>query len=598
MFAEPAIISQFRGGEMIRQFKLKLSVMLAIILVISCAGSNLSIKAEEGAIGGGDGIPAQEDSGGDTSAPDESGDMPEVYRHEVIFKDSVSLDIIPNSLIAVYRGTTTNVAPIGVNGEGKYILENDIYCYRADRGNITFGSFAVDGTDMTTVIEVLVDPVDAELLPVQFYDYVKDPQGTEPKPWMFKFYAAVGSDSAAWGSHNINNENFVTKGLVNNNLNSDGLPVLKDGLTLSDLNASTLDTNKNILFTDDKKMGAPVGFPFDYKDGYYTYDSNLNHVEYQPGATSLIKYNVSSNSNIGSSASIKEYDGFYPLNSIYYDALRDASPTRHSKGVLSPSTKNLLFGMSMTIDFVMPENGKIDGNDMIFEVFGDDDIWMFLTWKDTDGNENSELLLDFGGMHGGALGGSFNFAEQLVNPTIQNPLVVGRQYTMKLFFLERGEYYSRLALRFNLPKKTETPTVTPGVTPEVTPGVTPTVTPEVTPEATPTVTPGITPGGDPEIIIVPTTAIPESEPEPEPEPVVETIPEDEEEDEEPSIEPEIIEDPFIPSGDGNEDEPEADDVPAEEALPQTGAIPYGTVCGVGAVLIGAGALVFGPKKRR
>lgn len=59
------------------------------------------------------------------------------------------------------------------------------------------------------------------------------------------------------------------------------------------------------------------------------------------------------------------------------------------------------FGMSMNIDFIIPDDGDTDfGDDIIFEFTGDDDLWVFV---------DNKLVLDMGGQHL-AQNGKINFS--------------------------------------------------------------------------------------------------------------------------------------------------------------------------------------------
>lgn len=75
---------------------------------------------------------------------------------------------------------------------------------------------------------------------------------------------------------------------------------------------------------------------------------------------------------------------------------------------------NTYFGMTISYDFFMPEDGTIqtkDGMDsMIFEFSGDDDVWVYLRKK---GTNEGLLALDLGGIHGRS-GGSINFESGLI----------------------------------------------------------------------------------------------------------------------------------------------------------------------------------------
>ena len=70
------------------------------------------------------------------------------------------------------------------------------------------------------------------------------------------------------------------------------------------------------------------------------------------------------------------------------------------------------FGIKMNMDFRVPENGKIGNKDVKFTYSGDDDLWVYITPYDDNGNldyANSYLALDLGGNHKQAQG-EINFA--------------------------------------------------------------------------------------------------------------------------------------------------------------------------------------------
>ena len=76
------------------------------------------------------------------------------------------------------------------------------------------------------------------------------------------------------------------------------------------------------------------------------------------------------------------------------------------------------FGIRMNMDFRVPPNGTFDGSDsnneneaIKFTYTGDDDLWVYITPYDDEGNiewSNSQLVLDLGGSHKKATG-SINF---------------------------------------------------------------------------------------------------------------------------------------------------------------------------------------------
>ena len=84
----------------------------------------------------------------------------------------------------------------------------------------------------------------------------------------------------------------------------------------------------------------------------------------------------------------------------------------------------------MEAQFVQPESGEVNGNDMIFDFAGDDDVWVFI---------DGVLVLDIGGIHDEA-GGSINFktGEVYVNGKSQGDLKeifgnAGRHLNIMLF---------------------------------------------------------------------------------------------------------------------------------------------------------------------
>lgn len=169
--------------------------------------------------------------------------------------------------------------------------------------------------------------------------------------------------------------------------------------------------------------------------------------------------------------------------------------TKWSQPLINQSTRQEVFlnhhmGMSLEIDFTQPVNGKMNmgatgKQDMIFEFSGDDDVWVFV---------DDVLVLDIGGIHS-ELYGTINFATgevvtgqswrtngkipqtpgaEAVKTTLYdlftkalgkektdamgwNEMADGKKtfasssaHTLKMFYLERGNYDSSLYLRFNL----------------------------------------------------------------------------------------------------------------------------------------------------
>lgn len=113
---------------------------------------------------------------------------------------------------------------------------------------------------------------------------------------------------------------------------------------------------------------------------------------------------------------------------------------------------NYHFGIDVSTDFIYPRDGQVNGQDMVFEFAGDDDVWVFI-----DGT----LVLDLGGIHNSATG-TINFAtgDVTVNGSVVGNLanLLGegwdaayQEHTMNFYYLERGEGSSNMGIRFNLP---------------------------------------------------------------------------------------------------------------------------------------------------
>ena len=129
-------------------------------------------------------------------------------------------------------------------------------------------------------------------------------------------------------------------------------------------------------------------------------------------------------------------------------------------------TLDLWFGMTIEFEFYMPKDGKVNEEDMVFEFFGDDDVFVYI---------DNTLVLDIGGIHA-AHEGSINFATGVVkdHPSSMNDdtkyLTPARErtlkeifdlsgdtfddytkHTLKFFYLERGANISYCKIKFNLP---------------------------------------------------------------------------------------------------------------------------------------------------
>lgn len=195
------------------------------------------------------------------------------------------------------------------------------------------------------------------------------------------------------------------------------------------------------LFNSSNRVGEGLNYLFQKdNDGYYFYNSDDNYAYYDRSSKDFTVYNdpVSKGSD--------DLGDFMPLT----------KPAAES---------SWYYGMTVSFNFIQPENGEINGNAMVFEFSGDDDVWVFV---------DGQLVLDIGGIHG-ATGGSINFATGEVkvdnvvngdwsgtsgpkygaNTTLRE--IFGKdafedfsEHRLDFYYLERGAGDSNCNLKFNI----------------------------------------------------------------------------------------------------------------------------------------------------
>lgn len=251
----------------------------------------------------------------------------------------------------------------------------------------------------------------------------------------------------------------VYQGIVQNKL-EDGYPKLS-----TNINA---DESLKYLFTsgygNTAYQNANYLFMLD-NQGYYHYNS----------AENFAKLNTT-----------PENDGdetFYRF-SVYNEPIDNGDAPSNPKflpfnDITDRSGYNYHFGMKVSSKFIMPKDGLVSGNDMVFEFEGDDDVWVFV---------DGALILDMGGIHDNYKG-SINFATGEININYKNKdntqasaeaynttlkalmtealgeewvkdnmVTVGghtifmdySEHTLDFFYLERGASGSNCKIRFNL----------------------------------------------------------------------------------------------------------------------------------------------------
>ena len=258
---------------------------------------------------------------------------------------------------------------------------------------------------------------------INLFDYTKD---SINKGHKFKF----GPEGDAAYNHWTGTNGGVTSGLVNKTL-SGGYPTftkkVEKGISLDYL----FDPANNSDYTDLNKL-------FWLENGYYTYNSKTNFAKVDKNTKEFTVYDQAID-NGDAMADPK----FLPFNEI-----------------TDRSGYNYYFGMTAETQFIMPRNGQVDGNDMVFEFAGDDDVWVFV---------DDVLVLDLGGIHD-SYEGTINFKTGVVSTEKDNHVgsnttslstlfkAAGKvwdgsdysQHTFKFFYLERGAGGSNCKLKFNL----------------------------------------------------------------------------------------------------------------------------------------------------
>lgn len=226
-------------------------------------------------------------------------------------------------------------------------------------------------------------------------------------------------------------------------------------------------------------------------EGYYYYDMRKNFAEFceQPDGDSdghFVLYDAGATLRTDGEKSI---GNFFPFNKgeEVFTGLKtnEAGNTVLTSAVdCARNTMNHHLGMTVDIDFRQPVDGTINmgkagKKDMTFAFSGDDDVWVFI---------DDVLVLDLGGVHS-EIYGTINFASgdvyigraydtkgipekpedaanMVTHTTLRelfadvgkdtgtgwngNTFASNSDHKLRMFYLERGNYDSSIALRFNL----------------------------------------------------------------------------------------------------------------------------------------------------
>ena len=315
---------------------------------------------------------------------------------------------------------------------------------------------------------------------------------------LYGYDAAANNSKAVWHdikttNIDVNNTNELAKsanpdswswsyqGVVSKDLSSDGsLMMMKNDNSgtvaapfFSDSFLSKTGSGQNSSYG--KKVNAALPFTYDSNTKKYSYQSSTVNSHEEPVNGIYLK-----NANTGSSTN--------NLNGVTSDSLTlmyGGSDT--SKAILDgklwfnsgksgygffPFNNNTInhtsedvrndlnygFGMALSVDFTVPENGKVDDQDVTFTFTGDDDVWIYIDGK---------LVVDLGGDHKDA-SCTLNFANNSTTyatglnsksvtsassvyslSDVMNGSTKNTVHKFQMFYMERGLIESNLQVEFS-----------------------------------------------------------------------------------------------------------------------------------------------------
>ena len=261
-----------------------------------------------------------------------------------------------------------------------------------------------------------------------------------------------GSDGGNEDYNKYRGPSDLSLGIMQKRLGEDSYPIVDKGKKES----------SSYLFSTKEGTGKEFYSDANYlfkqdADGYYEYDSTKNFAQFNKNTKEFTVYKVpgSSKDPIDLQQGSK-HGSFFPFNTLGDHKSWDIPQ-------ISEKSPDFHFGMTMSAKFIQPKDGKINGNNMVFEFSGDDDVWVYI---------DGVLVLDIGGIHNEVLG-SINFADGTVkvgsnintnlkklfnDANIKGDFVSGKSifkdytaHTINFYYLERGKGDSNCKLKFNLP---------------------------------------------------------------------------------------------------------------------------------------------------
>lgn len=396
----------------------------------------------------------------------------------------------------------SSLSKVTYNGEDMYVAKSTFYDYYSDSEigtsatpkEITTGKKSSNcfGQFNTKVMQLMKYNIASEC-PAQYPLYQGKHGFTYTPDDMKNFYKYKDEEFLAksnyWnGANNGQVGSNATQGLVDSKLSygNDGTSYVTQSNPANGKSAYLPYFDKNFL-TNNKfdnsqlSLGSVkenVAFPFRKTDKngitYYEFDSSKDTVRFN--SNNQLDYYGTNNKNERVLDALSN-PGFFPYNT-------------HSEG--NSNKLNFGNGVKIEVPFNMTSDGKINGKDIVFEFYGDDDVWVFI---------DGELALDIGGAHK-KVSGTINFATKTstVSSVKNNKVALAKRdmrlsseglftdnslglinvptvyknksdtfsqalkdklsktsdvHTLTFFYLERGMVEANVKINFNLPEPTK-----------------------------------------------------------------------------------------------------------------------------------------------
>ena len=355
------------------------------------------------------------------------------------------------------NGNVTEVVNMSNDGQAEVSTTDNGEIESANFETESFSTFSVvwladNFTSVQTTssygVEETVDSAKRGIT-INMFDYDTD-KINEGHPLKF----SNGSDGGSEDYNRYRGSDVLSTGIMQKKLGQDSYPIVDKGNKES----------SSYLFSTKEGTGKEFYSDANYlfkqdADGYYEYDSAKNFAQFNKNTKEFTVYKVpgSSKDPIDLQRPGPYHGSFFPFNTLggkYYEGIPQ----------ISEAAPDFHFGMTMSAKFIQPKDGKIKGNNMVFEFSGDDDVWVYI---------DGVLVLDIGGIHN-VVSGSINFADgtAIVGTDKKDLRTLFREagkegegnfvsganrfadytmHTINFYYLERGKGDSNCKLKFNLP---------------------------------------------------------------------------------------------------------------------------------------------------